>query len=540
MFAGTWTLVKLILRRDRIKLPLWILSVVVSLIAMVPLLKNVYGDQQSLQMVYQTFSINPAGLFITGPMDAPTFGAMMTIETLLWWGLAVAFMNVLLIVRHTRQNEETGAQELLLSGRVHRNSTLLSVLIVAYICNALVAVGMGTGLTLSDADWNAQEAWLYGISMGLFGCVWASITAVVVQLTESSRSAVGISAGLVGVAFVLRGIGDFMGTIGPNGVLQPTWLSAVSPFGWLQAVRALTFPDWSPLVVFFCWFVGLAVFAVILLHRRDIGSGIFMPRKGRTHASLFRKTPLGFSWYLQRSVFIGWFVGVVLMACIIGVLVPEMNSIYSSSESMKAIVVSLGGQGAIVPVFLSAMLSIMVLMVSAYVIQALCRLRSEELSGHLEQILATRLSRQRWLLLHTGIILVAGACMLASTGLVMALCVIYGTNIDIDVVSYVIAGLSYWPVLLLFVALYVIFFGILPKLANSVTWIYYAIVVFVTWLAPMLKIDQVIMNISPMTHLAAAPAENIVLMPMVIMTGIALTCFVIGSVAWSRRDIIHQ
>lgn len=87
------------------------LSVVVSLIAMVPLLKNVYGDQQSLQMVYQTFSINPAGLFITGPMDAPTFGAMMTIETLLWWGLAVAFMNVL-IVRHTRQNEETGAQEL--------------------------------------------------------------------------------------------------------------------------------------------------------------------------------------------------------------------------------------------------------------------------------------------------------------------------------------------------------------------------------------------------------------------------------------------
>ena len=81
--AGLWTMIRLILRRDRVKLPLWIGGIVVTLVAMIPLLRNVYGDAASLAGVYAGISSNPAGLFMTGPMDGPTFSAFMTIETLL-------------------------------------------------------------------------------------------------------------------------------------------------------------------------------------------------------------------------------------------------------------------------------------------------------------------------------------------------------------------------------------------------------------------------------------------------------------------------
>ena len=49
--AGLKTLLLLVLRRDRIKLPVAIVLTVVSLVVMVPLLSDVYGDKASLAAV---------------------------------------------------------------------------------------------------------------------------------------------------------------------------------------------------------------------------------------------------------------------------------------------------------------------------------------------------------------------------------------------------------------------------------------------------------------------------------------------------------
>ena len=50
--AGFWTLTRLILRRDRVKLPIWIGSIVLSLLAMVPMLKDIYGSGESLAVLH--------------------------------------------------------------------------------------------------------------------------------------------------------------------------------------------------------------------------------------------------------------------------------------------------------------------------------------------------------------------------------------------------------------------------------------------------------------------------------------------------------
>lgn len=540
MLAGTKTLIGLILRRDRIKLPIWIIGIVGSLLAMVPVLRDVYGDQAALTTLFQTFSLNPAGLFLTGPMDAPNFGALMTIETILWWGLAIAFMNILLVVRHTRQNEEIGAQELILSGQAHHGSSLAAVLIVAFVANAIIALGIGIGFGALESSWSTNQGWLYGLGMGLFGLAWASIASVVAQLTQSARSASGILAGLIGIAFLLRGIGDFMGTTDANGLMQPTWISTLSPFGWLQATRPLTFPEWWPLAIPAIFASVSVLLAFFLLGKRDVGAGILPSRRGRVRASAFLKTPLGLTWHLQKNIFIGWLVGVLAMVVTIGVLVPEMTNVYESSENMKTLIAAMGGTGAIIPAFLSAMLSIVVLMVIAYAVQGLGKLRSEESSGHLENLLATRLSRMKWMGLHGIVVVAGGTLMLALSGTGLALCVNLVSDYQIDVWEYMLAGLSYFPLLFIFIGMYIALFGFLPRIAGIVLWTYYGFVAFMSWLGPLLKLDQKILDLSIMTHIAAAPAEEIIAKPLLILSAVAVGLIILGSAIWRHRNLLER
>lgn len=535
--AGLGTLIRLILRRDRIKLPVWVISFVVLLVSMVPLLQDIYGDPESLATMYATFSANPAGLFMTGPMDEPSFGAFMALETLLWWGIAIAFMNTLLIVRHTRHNEEIGAQELLLSGQVHRSSSLVAALIVALGVNAVIVLGLGFGMGLVDVTWSASQTWLYALAMGLFGFAWATIAAVVAQLVESSRSANGILAGLIGASFIVRGIGDFMGRVDAGGIHQPGWVSSLSPFGWMQATRPLTESDWVPLLVPFGFSLVAISVALMLLSQRDVGAGLLPSRKGRVRASSLLAWPLGYVLYLQKGVFIGWLAGVLIMVGTIGVLSSQMNEIFDGSDSMRQTIEAIGGAGAIVPAFLSAMMAIACLMVFAYVIHGLSRTYGEESAGHLEQLVVTGLSRLKWISLQIAVVLVGGLAMLALAGLVLALVVNSTSEFSVATGEYVLAGLSYAPVMLVFMALYILLYGFLPQVASGLSWLYFGFVAFSLWLGPIIQLNQAVMNLSIMEHVAVLPVGQVAWTPLVILTTIGIWGIILGVIAFRERDI---
>lgn len=538
--AGLGVMIRLILRRDRIKLLVWIGSFVLLLVAMIPLLRNVYGDEESLQTMFATFGTNPAGLFMTGPMDSPTFGAFMTLETLIWWGIAIAFLNTLFIVRHTRHNEEIGAQELLLSGQLHRASSLGAALIVAAGVNAVIVLGLGFGMEAMSPGWSTSQSWLYAVAMGVFGFAWASIAAVVVQLVESGRSANGMLAAFIGGGFIVRGIGDFMGRSDAAGLHQPSWVSSLSPFGWLQATRPLTESDWTPLLASAGFSVAALALGFLLLSRRDVGAGLLPSRKGNVRASNLLATPLGLTLYLQKGVFIGWFAAVLVMVGTIGVLVPQMSDIYDSSDSMRHTIEAIGGTGALMPSFMSAMMAIICLMVFAYVIHGLGRLRGEEAGGHLESLLATNLSRLRWIGLHAGVVFVGGIIMLATTGVVLALLTNLLSDYTLDAWEYMLAALSYAPIMMAFMALYLLLFGLLPRAAGGISWLYFGFVAFALWLGPIVQLSQSVMNLSIMEHIASPPAEDIRGLPLFVIVAASLVVTTLGLVVWRQRNVIGK
>jgi len=221
-------------------------------------------------------------------------------------------------------------------------------------------------------------------------------------------------------------------------------------------------------------------------------------------------------------------------------LVPEMTHVYESSENMKTLIAAMGGTGAIIPAFLSAMLSIVVLMVVAYAIQGLGKLRGEESSGHLENLLATRLSRMKWMGLHSIVVILGGTLMLAISGGLLALCVNVVSNYQLDIWQYTVAGLSYFPLLFIFAGMYIVLFGLLPRIAGLVLWVYYGFVAFMSWLGPLLKLDQQILDLSLLTHLAAAPGEEIVARPLIIMSIVAVGLLAIGGMAWRHRNLLER
>ncbi len=540
--AGVLSLLGLIARRDRIKLPLTIVLVVISLVSIIPLLRNVYGDEASLTAMYTSLGTNPAMLFLTGPIDAPTLGGLMTIETLLWWGLVVAFINTMLVVRHTRHNEEIGAQELILSSQVHRSASLVAVMVAAIVVNGLIAAGLAIGMQLVDVTWTASQSWLYGLAMGAFGLAWAGIAAIVVQLVASGRTANSLLAALIGVSFVVRGVGDFLGSVdASSGLHEPAWMSSLSPFGWLQMTRPLVEPNWWPLVIPLLFWLACCGLGLALLARRDVGEGLLPSRRGRARASRFLATPLGLTWMLQRNVFIGWLLAILVMVLTLGALTPQMDEVFAGSDGIQQMIEAIGGAGELLPSFMSAMLAIISLMVFAYAIQALGKLRSEESQGHLEQLLATRLSRLKWIGLHTGLVAVVGTLLLAMTGSVMAVAVnAMSDGVSLDVAEYTLAALSYWPMLLAFMALYVVLFSLQPRLAGLVTWMYFGWVAFLSWLGPMLQLDDLVMKSSIMEHLATPPLEDISWQPIIVMASASLMLATVGLMIWRQRDLVEK
>lgn len=537
MLAGLKTLIGLIIRRDRIKLPLILVLFVGTLIGMVPMLDNLYGDADSINSLYYALATNPAMLFLTGPIDEPSFGALMTIETFLWWGLAAAFINTMLVVRHTRHNEEIGAQELLLSGQTHRSTSLVAAMTIAVLVNLIIGLALGLGLQVSGSTWGVDQAWLYGAAIATFGLAWAGIAAVVVQLVESGRSSNGMLAGLIGLAFVLRGIGDFMGQVAANGLHQPAWLSYLSPFGWMQMTRPLTEPVWWPLVIPLAFWLLMMGLALVLQSKRDVGEGLLPSFAGKDKASRLLATPLGLTIRLQRNVFIGWLIGVLVMALTIGSMVPQMGQAIEGSDSLKQVIEGIGGHGQLLPSFMSAMMAISALLVVAYAIHALGRLGSEESSGRLESLLATKLSRLIWAGIHFDVILIGSITMLAANGLVAGLCINLLSDFQVDTWQYTLASLSYLPIVLAFMAIYMLLFGLLPRLASGLTWLYFGFVFFVLWLGPMVQLKQSIMNLSVMEHVSTPPAEDVAWTALGVITMLAVLLITVGFVAFRRRDL---
>lgn len=525
--AGTGTLTRFFLRKDRIKLPAWVggLGLMVAYIgSALPTLAPTDEDLAALTPLFT----QPVGRMFTGPafgMDAPDYERFFAAGYAPYLFLLAALMSIMLVTRHTRVEEQTGRSELLRANVTGRHAGLTAALLVAAITNAVGFIVV-TALCLAFGFAPVGSV-LIGSGTALTGMAFAGITAVTAQLSANSRAAAGLAGLVLGVAFVLRALGDMAAAGGSA-------LSWASPLGWAAQTAPYVHDRWAPLGLLVL-LTGVAIAtAYVLQGRRDFGASLMATRPGPATAGPLLAGPLGLAARLQRGALWGWGVGIVAIGVVDGAFTQEM---LGAADDMPAAFGELFGSDALLDGYVSFLGAFVAILVAAYAVYAVQSVRDEESSGRAEIVLATGVGRARWLGSHALVVAcgVVGIVVVAGVGTALAAAAVTGdSGLIADVI---VAHVALLPAPLLILGVAVLVFGWLPRLMAPVGWILVALTAVITLFADMLEMPGWLRALSPIHHLAEVPVEAFDPGAFALVVALAVLLTSLGVVGLRRREV---
>jgi len=528
--AGAQVLTRLALRRDRIMLPVWIYALTAIAASGGYGVKAIYKTAQSRASVAVSVHSTPALGFLYGQLHGDSLGALIAWRYLAYAALGAALLSIFLVVRHTRADEEAGRLELVGSTVVGRHTALTVAIAAACAANLIVGVLSAAVLTVSGLPVSGAIA--FGLAEAGCGFAFAGVAAVAAQVSGTARGARGLAIAVVGLSFLLRGAGDSGGSHGL------TWLTWLSPIGWAELVRPFAAERW--------WVLGLPALALVaglvaafaLAARRDQGAGLMQPRPGPATAGRLLSGPAGLSWRLQRGSVAGWTAGFLAGGLAIGVVTTSIGKLVGTSAAVTKAIDKIGGQAALTNAYLAACMSLIGLVAAAYAVSAVARLRSDEVAGRAEPLLAAPVSRLRWggsdLLIVTAgtvVVLVAGGLGVGFAFGVAA------SDVSTQVPRLLGASLAQLPAALAVAAVGAAFVGLLPKWSGPAGWAALAVCGFIGVFGPALSLSQAVLDVSPFTHVPKLPGGAFSIMPLAWLSGVAVVLAAAGLLGLRRRDI---
>ena len=529
-FAGTGTLFRLFLRRDRFLLPIWILLPVFLVLGVATTFTAMAN--QGMERVLAEFDNDPLVSALLGPVmsfDLP--GAVV------WRGvsqvaLTLGIASLLTVIRHTRTDEETGRSELSRAYVVGRYANLTAALILTGVGN-LVA-GVLIALSIIGLGGVAGSSFLFGATMSAAGCFFAGIGALGIQLRETSGSARGIGITALGLALLLMFLNNFAGGY--------TFLRWITPMAWQRLTQPFAGDHgWS--MLYFAAFAAVpTVVAYGLSTRRDLGAGVLLARPGPQEAAAHFSSPLALAWRLHKGSFTGWLVGVVLYIAVFAAISPGL----SNAGGMSGWLSSLGGtkwvdEAGLGYLFLGVGIYLMALIVAVYAMTAVLRLKKEESEGRTEMLLDKQVSRVRWMSSHLIVAALCSAALLLAMGIAGGL--VYGLAAgDLTHEFWRIFGMSVSkiPPVWLLLGLTALLFGLWPRLTalGWVVWLSFSLLE-VVWEARV--IDWSLMRLSPFSYAHyTLDISSLPLLPLFWLLCLSAVLTGIGLFGFRNRDVLTR
>ncbi|WP_155378665.1 ABC transporter permease [Cellulomonas sp. JZ18] len=524
--TGVGTLVRVGLRRERVRLAVWVAALGGFLTLVATSLQEVYPNPAAWQG-RAAIMREPSGALLSGPgygLDDYTVGPMVANEMLGMLAVAVALMSSFLVVRHTRAEEEQGRLDLVLAGVVGRRAPLVAALVLAVVADAAVAVALVAGMLAAGLPLAGSLA--VGAGVGAVGLVGAGLAAVTAQLTWRARTANGLASAAVALAYVLRGVGDARQQGGSA-------LSWASPIGWAQQTRAFVDERWWPLLLVLALAAALVAVALVLGRRRDVGAGLLPERRGRARASAALRSPLALVARLERGALVGWAVGLAVMAVLTGSLV---EGVVDGLEADPALADVFGATGDdVVLGMLSAFLGFLAMAVTVFAVVAVLRAGREEARGRAATVLAAAVSRPAWLGAHLVVAVAAAAVLLVLSGTALGAGAVAVTDDAGLVGDLALASLVHLPVVAGFAAL-----AALVHALRAPTWTLWLVVVasVVAGLyGGLLGLPRAVLDAVPFALVPAAPAEAFDAGAVLAVSAVAVLLSAAALAVHRRRDL---
>ncbi|ABL81179.1 MULTISPECIES: ABC antibiotics transporter [unclassified Nocardioides] len=532
--AGTRRLVRLAVRRDRYTIPAWWAGLGLFVAATTAMFTEDLARQEDLLTETELVATN-AGMRLIGLTSGPSVGGYLLHREFVTLAVLAAVMSTFAVIRHTRQNEELGRAEMLGSTVVGRQAGLAAGVLVALAADLGLALVLGAAIAVNGLS--VEGAFLAGASVAAVGIVWVGLAAVTCQLSATTRGAAGIAMGALGVAFVLSGVGNMIGTVDEAGLrVASAWPAWLSPIGWGQQTRPFADALWWPLLLALAFAGLLLVVAVALGSRRDVGRGLWAQRRGPGHARRTLLSPTGLVWRLQRGVFLAWGVALTVFGLIFGSLTEQIQGLEGDAKEWWT---EMGGTAEVVAAYQVSMIQMAGMFVAMYAVQALLRMRVDELGGTLEPLLAAGVTRIRWWWAHLVTVVGGSAALMVgfAAGMGLATGQVVGDT-GVQVRDLLWAGLVQLPGVVVVAAAVVAIVCLVPRWSVPASWaLLLAALVAGPMFGPGLKLPTWVQDLSPFTHSPQAPAVPVDAVPLLALGGAAVALAGAALLVLRRRDL---
>jgi ABC-2 type transport system permease protein len=557
-FANSLKLTKFMLRRERVVSSVWIIAIVLFTAGFVPVL---YGALVADGFDALSGMMNsPAMVSMMGPayvLVNETFGALYTNMMMLWLMIAVALMNVFLVVRLSRADEEMGRLEVLRSLPVGRLANLTAVMVTALLVNILLAVIVGLGMfaLAADASMCFNGSMLWGATLGVTGIVFAAITALFAQLSPSARGVMGYSFAAMGVFYIMRAMGDM--------TAEMEIVSLISPLGLALRTQAYAGNYWWPVFAL----LGLAAAALAAAYYfnaiRDIEQGIIPAKAGRAHGSFLMRSPFGLSFKLLRTSLIVWTLGMLILGVAYGTVLGEVDEFIATNDVWQQMMLGPAGvefvteagltQEQIVAIlrsavaeagytmpglFMSAIINIIGIFALVPPLIFMLKAKAEERDIRAELVLAAPVHRWKYfagyaVIAFASAVLIQGVLAL---GLYSIGAAVLENPSDLPLRFLLEANLSFVPAQWVMVGIAAFIIGFLPK-ATGIVWGYFGFSFLIMFIGRMGVFPDWIGNLTPFGFVPQLPMETINFTVLAVLVLIAAGFTAAGFYGYRDRDI---
>ena len=562
MFDNTLKLTKFMLKRERTTSTAWILSMVILNFLILLLMGGVLMPDAYAIAEFMAMLENPTLLAMVGPlysMDVATMGALYTLMMLVFMGIAVGIMNIFLVVRHTRADEEAGRYEVLRSlpcGRLANvNAAMFAAVIVNVIMAALFAVTMWFGMNIVGESMGFGAAAVWGAALGAVGLAFAGAAAAFSQLSANSRGASGLSFALMGLFYFLRAGADmnpdemgFLAFFGPLGLMSRTW--------------AYIHNNWWPIFAILGMAAAFTALAYWMCSIRDIDQGMIPARPGKAHGGRLLKTPLGLNFRLLRTSIIIWLVVLFVTGLSYSTVLSDIPTFIAGNETYRQMLLGptglldqidgqtteeiarqmnavLGMAGLSIVQLFANMVSFMMTMIAMIpVLMFILKAKAEEKAIRTELIVATPTSKTKYML---GFVIIAFAsAVLMQVAYAVGLYSMAGTVLenpaDLPMGFLMQSVLVYVPALWIMAGIAVLLVGLFPR-RTGLIWAYYGFTFIAMMYGRMFPETEWMANITPLGWVPQLPMDDISLPVLAVKMVLAVAFAAAGVFCYRRRDI---
>ncbi len=441
--------------------------------------------------------------------------------------LVLALVDVFLVVRHTRADESAGRADLVRAAPVGRATAVLVAVSVASAVNLLFGLGALGALVALGEPWGGSVAFALSVAGGAF--VFATIAVLAAQAFATSRSA-NAAASLVAVlAYLAFALG--------NADSDLDSLAIATPFGWVSRARPFAGERWWLVALSYVVAAALLAVGLAIATRREVGATWLRARAGTVHAGRWLRSAFMLGWRVERGQLATWIVAMVLLGGFVGYIAKTASDLLTANPQLARFLDRIGGEEGVADSYVLVMIGVLSFATAAYAVSTILRVHADEQSGRLELLLSLPISRTG--VLGSRALLVLGGTIVLQLAVGLGVGITNGlANQDVLhlVARYVAVAVMALPAIWILLGVAVAVVGAVPRLP-WLAWLAFAYCVAVGELGSILGLPDWVQRTTPFWFTPRWPAEDFVVLPIVVLIALAVALAAFGVARFRVRDV---